>query len=452
MDSKTWPLPGEYSIDRVNFRGEGITLPDGGTRLRIANALEGERVLAVEISARRRRMGYLVEVIAPSPLRRPPQCPHWRDCGACQFQCLEMQAQQSHKRSQWLRLIEKFASVPVAVDFVPAPLLLGYRHRMRGEFMDGRLSMPLRPDAQAFWCDQEIACAAESPRSIPLSDCVLHAPALREATIALEGALASVQEAETLSFGVEAALGHVRITVFGHHESPNVGRRVARHITNCLGVSVICQILPPRGSHVYPEPESFGHTPWQPYDINAHGETLWALKGAWTPVNPINAHIIRDQLSAWLGEIAHPVSRVLELGCGCGTHACVFDALGCCYHGIDASWPAIQSAQHNAATHGWQDKTFQTSTARHYLDKNYYRGARADIILMHSNRLPYGHDVATLCQKFGARTMLIVAPTAYAMAQEIRHFLSLGYRLTKLALCDTLPMTYHMMAVAMLQN
>ena len=117
---------------------------------------------------------------------------------------------------------------------------------------------------------------------------------------------------------------------------------------------------------------------------------------------------------------------------------------------FDASWAAIRSAQYNARANGWTDAAFFTDTAEHYLDKRYFRGVRADGIVMHSNRMPYSLATAQMCGRFGAETVYIVAPTAYALAQECRHFASCGFGVRRICLCDTMPMTYHMMGLAML--
>ncbi len=176
---------------------------------------------------------------------------------------------------------------------------------------------------------------------------------------------------------------------------------------------------------------------------------LCALKGAWTPVNPRHAHMIRETLSELSANSTF--EHVCEIGCGCGTHTGVLAARSRRYTGIDASWPAIQSAQFNAKhAAGFGNASFFADTAEHYLDKRYYKGVRADAIVLHSNRLPYGDCVASLCRRFGAQTVFIVGPTAYALSRECRQFADLGYRLTDIVLCDTLPMSYHMMGVARL--
>ena len=273
----------------------------------------------------------------------------------------------------------------------------------------------------------------------------------------LETEMAERPDASSFEYDVEAFEDNARLTIYASPEIVEAGRRFARDLAarftgEDVAWVIILQPVPARGSHVYPPSESFGKTPWYGYARNSRCERLEALNGAWTPVNPDNAMAIREILQSCLEMPLPPVHRILELGCGCGTHADLFDRFDAPYHGIDASWPAIQSAQHNAQLLGWKNKTFQTSTALHYLDKNYYRGARADLILMHSNRLPYGMDVASWCRRFGAHTILIVSPTAYAMAQECQYFLTLGYAMKKMFFCDTLPFTYHMMAVAMLQQ
>ena len=447
----------DLTIDRTNFKGEGYGRTADGAFYRVSNALDGERVLALEVAAERRRIAYLEEVLSPSNNARTPFCPHWRDCAACQYSRLTVGDQQKLKEAHWLRLIRRFVPTLESAQSRSGVKSLCYRHRARARFSNGRFVMPVRMDAQLVLEQYGDTCLDHPvERDIPLHDCRLHADCLNEAMKCLEALLSNRTDAALFEYDIEAFEDNARLTLYAPPLHVEAGRGLARFIAgsiagDALSWVVILQPVPARGSHVYPPSESFGKTPWYGYARNSNHERLEALNGAWTPVNPDNAMAIREILRSCLECPLPPVKRILELGCGCGTHADIFDRFDVPYHGIDASWPAIQSAQHNARVFGWKNKTFQTSTALHYLDKNYYRGARADLILMHSNRLPYGADVASWCRRFGAHTILVVAPTAYAMAQECQDFIKLGYAVKQLLFCDTLPFTYHMMAVAMLQ-
>ncbi len=444
-------------IERMNFRGEGLGVSADGQRFRVANALKDERVTALDASCLRKKLAYLVEVKEASVSACSPVCPHWRDCAACQYARVALSDQEVLKRDQWLRVIGRFVSLDaVDVSFRSSAVPVAYRQRARASFADGHFVMPIRLDAQNVLGQEDEGIGLNIERAICLKECRLHASSLNEAMARLEAYLADRSDAAFFEYDVEAFESNVRLTLYAPPDLVEKARVLAQQLAKTVentcdaGMSIVLQPVPPRGSHVYPPAESFGQSPWYAYTRDLNGDLLYSLKGAWTPVNPLNAARIREILCEFVRQIDQPVQRVLELGCGCGTHTTVFDPLGCAYHGIDASWPAIQSAQFNAQQHGWNGKTFQTSTAQHYLDKNYYKGHRADLVLMHSNRLPYGADVANYCQKFGAHTIFVVAPTAYAMAAECQHFVALGYRLQDLVLCDTLPYTYHMMAVARL--
>ena len=452
-----------YQIEKLHFRGEGLAVEvssESCRKIHIANALPGETVVAVEPDLSesqertvqcRRRYACLIDVVRPSSDRCQPVCPHWRRCSACQFQCLCEDSQQKLKFDNWLRLIQREVRLPEKVVFKPALHKTGYRHRMDALVFQHTLGMMPRLDFQQL----ESENGSNVVRPIPLRECVLHARELNVWCVKVENQLNLCRFPDNTPIEIEAnslesSEVQVRITVYSKPEFSDRIREGAEKLWSSLGIPVIFQVLPPRGSHVYPKPELFGDKPWYGYDVDGFGDVLYALKGAWTPVNPEHAHLIRDTLKEMVSP--YTFESVLELGCGCGTHTGVFRGHTKFYTGIDASWPAIQSAQYNAGKYDWQNVRFYTDTAEHYLDKRYYGGQRADAILMHSNRLPYSRKVAQLCKRFGAKHIFIVAPTAYALSQECRHFVEQGFVMEQLVICDTLPMTYHQMGVVHLQQ
>ena len=451
-----------YYIEKQHFCGDGIALCSGRP-IRIANALKGETVLAEDVSVRRRRQAYLEEVVVPSPDRCDPICAHWRRCPACHYQCLHIEQQRELKKKQWLALIKKFVDIPAdcEIGFYDAPQTVGYRCRTEGVVCRGKegayLGILPRLDAAAFslipkgdvesdlgMLEPADVLANEGIEPVPLARCPLHAPELNDLIERVERHLGDFLPQTRLS--LEAYGDSARIVVFAMPERSGAVRESAQKLAEILGISVVFQELPPRGSHVYPKPEVLSGSLWHCYVHNELGQGLYARTGAWTPVNPRNAQLIRQSFMRMTGGLHF--ERVLELGCGCGTHSTVFSGICSHYTGIDAAWPAILSAQYNAQTYKWDNVTFFSDTAEHYLDKRYYKGVRADAIVMHSNRMPYSEKTSHLCLRFGAKDIFIAAPTAFAIAQECRHFCGLNFHLKKLSLCDTLPLTYHMMATA----
>lgn len=452
----------EFHIEKQHFCGDGIAISDGRP-IRIANALTGETVIAEDVSIRRRRQAYLTQVTESSPLRCPPVCTQWQRCPACQYQCMRTESQRELKKTQWLSLIRKFVDIPgdCTIEFHPAPRTLEYRCRIDAEvYRDNHgAHLGIAPRLDAAVTDLhahgfppsevsslEPAEVMELPAidPVPVAGCPLHAPELNSLIERVEPLLTRFPLGTRLS--LEAYRNSARITAYAKAESTLQTREAAQNLAKQASIAVVFQQLPPRGSHVYPKPEFLSGSQYHCYAHNELGQPLMALPGAWTPVNPDNAKLIRRSFIRMVqGRSFH---HVLELGCGCGTHSTVFARCATRYTGIDIAWPAILSAQHNAQSYMWENSSFFTDSADHYLDKRYYKGVRADAIVMHSNRLPYGEKTAQLILRFGAKDIMIAAPTAFAMAQECRHLCALGYHLNHLSLCDTLPLTYHMMATA----
>lgn len=447
-----------FDIVKMNFRGEGLGANETQRSVRIANALVGEKVTAKDASLPRRKQALLDAVLSPSPLRCEPVCPHWARCAACQFQCFSPDAEIQFKFQNWLSLVKKFIDIPIdcTIEHQSAAKPLAYRNRTEALVFGNILGLAPRSDVMV----RDLIDGNHS-EPIPMHDCCLHAPEVNALIAKVAAVLNDLSFRDGTRFSFEAndnlprealtaGTKNARLVISALPEVSDVTRENARKLSQFIDAAIIYQELPPRGSHVYPEPEQIAGSPWYVYDSDHLGNALGALKGAWTPVNPANAHHIRNTLIDWSRDFHG--KNFLEIGCGCGTHSSVFST--CCeqYTGIDASWRAIRSAQHNAEINRWKNTDFFTDTAQHYLDKRYYRGVRADAILLHSNRMPYDFKTAQHCLRFGAKRIYIVAPTAYALAQECRHFLQLGCALKKLLFCDTLPKTYHMMGVAMFQK
>ena len=96
------------TIDRLGQRGEGVARGDVRAVF-VPYALAGEQV-EVEVSGDR---GRLVQVIAPSPDRIAPICPHYGDCGGCAVQALRHETYAAWKRGL---LVDALAHAGVKVE------------------------------------------------------------------------------------------------------------------------------------------------------------------------------------------------------------------------------------------------------------------------------------------------------------------------------------------------
>jgi 23S rRNA (uracil1939-C5)-methyltransferase len=88
----------DVTIIGLGARGDGVATHDG-KRLFVAFALPGERVRVRLLGPRGDGLASeLVEVLAPSPARVTPKCPHFGRCGGCAAQHLDEPAYHAWKR------------------------------------------------------------------------------------------------------------------------------------------------------------------------------------------------------------------------------------------------------------------------------------------------------------------------------------------------------------------
>ena len=90
----------ELTPTEFGTHGDGIARDADGRVVSIPGAIPGERV-RIKPLARRRGVVHaqVVDVLEPSPDRAEPPCPEVANgCGACQWQHIDVDAQQAYKR------------------------------------------------------------------------------------------------------------------------------------------------------------------------------------------------------------------------------------------------------------------------------------------------------------------------------------------------------------------
>lgn len=120
--------------------GDAVGRHDGKAFF-VSGALPAETVTVTDVVDRGRfAKARLLEVLEPNPDRVEPTCPHFADCGGCQWQYAAYQRQLEMKRSVvagQLRHLGRIEEPPVRPTVAPGPPL-GYRNKMAFNVIDGR--------------------------------------------------------------------------------------------------------------------------------------------------------------------------------------------------------------------------------------------------------------------------------------------------------------------------
>ena len=122
----------EVEIADMAFGGDGVGKVDGFVVF-VPFVIVGELAL-VEITERKSDFARarLLQVITPSPDRVDPKCQYFGECGGCQYQHIDYEAQGRIKLEQVRNLFARvggFASEVVG-ELIPCPAPYGYRNRI----------------------------------------------------------------------------------------------------------------------------------------------------------------------------------------------------------------------------------------------------------------------------------------------------------------------------------
>ena len=174
------------SIEKLIYGGEGLAHADGNTVF-VPYVLPSEQVRAA-VRTRKKKLIHanLVEVEKPSPSRIAPACPHFRVCGGCHYQHIDIAEQVRLKKEilretlsrlggvQWTGAIQEHTAQPYS-----------YRNRAQWAFRDAM------PRAFGYFLP-------ESAHILPIDQCPVLSPRLAETFVQLQ----ELARANTLSPGV----------------------------------------------------------------------------------------------------------------------------------------------------------------------------------------------------------------------------------------------------------
>jgi 23S rRNA (uracil1939-C5)-methyltransferase len=146
--------------------------------------------------------------------------------------------------------------------------------------------------------------------------------------------------------------------------------------------------------------------------------------------------------------------RLLEIGCGVGTLTLPLAARFAGGIGVDAVRSAIDDAHENQRRAGiGEDRLqFRVGWADRAVRRLAAGRARAETVLLHSIRLPYGPPVLDLLPALGARRNVYVSPAPVSLGLDLAHLRATGWTVERVVPVDQIPGTAHIMGVAALRR
>jgi 23S rRNA (uracil1939-C5)-methyltransferase len=213
----------EVRIEALGGRGDGIALLADGSRLFVAGALPGERVLVRPERHKGEQRARLVTVLEGSPERVAPPCPHFGRCGGCRLQHLALPAyakflEQRIGAALAARGLESVPIEPVELS----PPASRRRLRLAWRRVGRNVVLGLRE--------------ARSPRIVDLATCLIARPALVALLPSLRALLAALGLAEGEIALEDSAVGVDVVEITQKHLATPDRIRLAAALPELAGV------------------------------------------------------------------------------------------------------------------------------------------------------------------------------------------------------------------------
>lgn len=403
-------------------------------------ALADESVEIVPaVDGRGRRTGRLLRVLTPASDRAPADCARADRCPGCALRHLGEDARRRWAVEQHRGALRRLAGLDEDLTHaVRAPTPRdGYRARAVARALPS-------PDGVVLGLKARFGAPP-----VALADCPVQAIATRTLLAQVQAALRArgiapfdpVSETGTLRHVVVEAAGPTRRLVLVA-AAPTQALDDLLPAADDLGVFV--DVVRPGRFDTLRRPRHVSGP--AAADFAVEDDHFEATLPAWLPQTPASLPAVRAAALELLDlQIA---DRVVELGCGVGTLSLAVARRAAALVGVDAERAAVIDAARNAAAAGVTQATFRVGRADHAVRRLLAGGHRADAVLIHAMRKPYGAAVMGPLAALEPRVVVYLAPSPGGLARDLA--VAPWLRVDRLVFVDQIPGTSGLLTLARL--
>lgn len=445
------------TIESMGAAGVGVARHEGFTVL-VARGLPGERVQArIDRVHARHGMAHVQAVQTASPARTEPVCPHFADCGGCDWQHLDYAAQLAGKAEvlgDQLRRIGHLTP-PGTLTVHPAPAPYGYRDRV--EFSLVETPEGLQPAFHGL----DVGGSGRAPL-LPISECHLIPAELMALAQAAAAALAGYRGGRELPasrIAVQQVLtedGAPGLALLLQLTAGKAGRAVIDRpapLVDALGaaypglVQIAATIRPTERQRM-----DLVVLAGEDMLSKAVGERRFAVApDGFFQVHPAMAQVLADKVLGAVqalcpaGDAASAAPLLLDLYCGVGLFALPLAAAGYRVVGMERDRHAVRMGRENARLWGVDGCKFHRADLGQPGELTRIMGdyGQPGLVIVDPPRQGLGKSVVDELLALGPRHILYVSCDGGTFARDAAR-LATGYALTALEGLDMFPQTHHL--------
>jgi len=427
-------------IESLDHEARGVTRLDGKTVF-VDSALPGERV---EYASYRKKpsfeLAHLVEVIAPSPARVTPRCPHFGICGGCALQHMEPSAQVAVKQrvledSLWH--IGRVRPEQMLPPIQGAPW--GYRHRARL----GVRKVPKKGGMLVGFHEKKSSYIAD------MRSCEVLPPHLSALLVPLRELFGALSIADRLP-QVEVAVGeYCTALVLRILEPLNANdEQLLRAFADRHGIVFYLQPKGPDTAYRFHPVDG----PKLSYTLPEFGLELEFKPTEFTQVNhAINRVLVRRAMRLLDPQ---PGERIADMFCGLGNFTLPIARLGAQVVGVEGSPALVARGRESAVANGLAERVeFGVANLFECTPESLAVLGNFDKMLIDPPREGAIELVKSLPAEGGPRRIVYVSCNPATLARDAAVLVSVqGYRFVAAGAVNMFPHTSHVESIAVFER
>ncbi len=446
----TVEVGGEYllNIEKIVYGGEGLSRPEDGPVVFMKNVLPGETVRA-RITERKDSMARaeLIEVVAETDCRIEPDCPVFYECGGCQLQHADYQAQLKFKKAIIEESFERIGRLEQWPDFEVVGMDFPWYYRNKGQFPVGERDDEL---ITGFY-------KAGSHEIIEFPECkIQHQPINRLLDKVLDffnkhnirAYDEKIDQGTLRHFVIRSGYctGQLQLTVVVRN---SLSTEVLKDLKGFIDkeqalVSIYQNINPEKTNRILGEVSEL--IAGKEYIVDYIGKNKYSIyPESFFQVNTVQTEKLYSLVKDYV-EIVKP-ARIYDAFCGSGAIAIYLADKFEKITGIDISLESIQSARVNAELNGVSDLVdFQLGSVEDLLPEEL---AGDDLVIFDPPRKGLPDETVELIKTNRVENLIYVSCNPTTLARDLKKLVGV-YRIEKMTAMDMFPQTYHVETVCLL--
>ena len=463
----------EGYVERVDFPNKGIVKCDEEYAV-VKNTIPGQKVsFMVNKKRKGKAEGRLLDILEKADCEIESPCPHFMECGGCNYQNLPYDVQLELKKQQVRKILTPAIQKQMILNNVEmeqdkyidslyegikaSPVQFDYRNKMEfsfgDEYKDGPLALGMHKRGSFYDIVSVRECRLIDEDYRKILSCVLDFFAKKNTTyyhrIRHEGYLRHLLVRKAQKTG-EILIALVTSTQETYNLQPLV-----EQLTGLQLKGKITGILHTKNDSVADVVQSDETVLL--YGQDFFYEELLGLKFkisqfSFFQTNTLGAEVLYETAREYLGDITKngkSNSTVFDLYSGTGTIAQMLAPVAGKVIGVEIIEEAVEAAKENAKLNGLTNCEFIAGDVLKIIDEIQ---EKPDFIILDPPRDGIHPKALQKIINYGVEKIVYISCKPTSLARDLEDLLDGGYRIERITACDQFPGTVHVETVCLLSK